>query len=324
MSGRHEQEMHVDKRIKARLEVAPEILTDYYYSMIGAGKTYNTAEKYINYVLAFTNFTFGDECKEDFYNEVKPLHINKYIASLRTKEVDGKVERTSDSMRSVQWSALNAFFKFLTPDHIQYNPVASTDRPKMKDNPQVVYLTDKEIAGVLAKANEDAPKKLKNRDLCILKLGFSSGLRVSAITQIDLDDVDLQHNQIKVTEKGDYDNYIMFGDNMKAQLEEWIMDRARYYPDCETNALFVSTRGQRISDDTIDYMFKKYAKGVTDKKVHPHVMRHSCATNLYEKTGDIYLCAKQLHHKNVTTTQRYAELSNEKQKAATNILDQLI
>jgi site-specific recombinase XerD len=69
---------------------------------------------------------------------------------------------------------------------------------------------------------------------------------------------------------------------------------------------------------------EKYTKGITDKKVTPHVMRHSCATNLYEKTGDIYLCARQLHHKNVSTTQRYAELSKDRQTKAANILDDMI
>ena len=58
-------------------------------------------------------------------------------------------------------------------------------------------------------------------------------------------------------------------------------------------------------------------------KVTPHVMRHSCATNLYEKTGDIYLCAKQLNHKNISTTQRYAEISKKKQKEAANTLDNM-
>jgi site-specific recombinase XerD len=71
-------------------------------------------------------------------------------------------------------------------------------------------------------------------------------------------------------------------------------------------------------------MLKKYANGATEKHVTPHVMRHSCATNLYEKTGDIYLCSRQLNHKNVSTTQRYAELSKEKQKRAANILDDMI
>ena len=70
-------------------------------------------------------------------------------------------------------------------------------------------------------------------------------------------------------------------------------------------------------------MIKNYSNGITDKNVTPHVMRHSCATNLYEKTGDIYLCSRQLRHKNVTTTQRYAEISKEKEKIARDILDGL-
>ena len=88
--------------------------------------------------------------------------------------------------------------------------------------------------------------------------------------------------------------------------------------------MFVSRVGKRLSDDMVANMLKRYAKGVTDKHVTPHVMRHSCATNLYEETGDIYLCSKQLRHRNVSTTQRYAELSKEKQKRAANILDNMI
>jgi site-specific recombinase XerC len=111
---------------------------------------------------------------------------------------------------------------------------------------------------------------------------------------------------------------------MKEQIMLWLKDRDKYFADCDTNALFVSKLGQRISDDSVGEMLRKYAKGATEKHVTPHVMRHSCATNLYEKTGDIYLCSKQLNHKNVSTTQRYAELSKEKQKKAANILDNMI
>ena len=100
-------------------------------------------------------------------------------------------------------------------------------------------------------------------------------------------------------------------------------DRKKYFDCSNNNALFLSQENTRISVRTIERLIKKYTD-VVDKKVTPHVMRHSCATNLYEKTGDIYLCAKQLNHKNVSTTQRYAELSKEKQKQAANILDNLI
>lgn len=324
MSGRLEKENVLKRKIENRLKNAPTIMEEYYYSLISAGKSYDTAYRYINYVISFINFTFTDEDKEKFYLNVKPLHINRYIASLRNKNVNGRVERTSDSIRSVQWSALNSFFQFLVPDYISSNPVENTIRPKMKDNPKVTYLTPEEISKVMANVKWNANKKFINRDLCLLKLGFSTGLRVSAIVQIDIEDIDFDDNYIKVTEKGDYDNYVMFGENLKSQIIAWLKDREEYFPDCDSNALFVSKFNQRISDDMVAEMLKKYSAGVTDKKVTPHVMRHSCATNLYEKTGDIYLCAKQLNHKNVSTTQRYAELSKEKQKRAANILDDMI
>lgn len=324
MSGKYEKEKDLERKIKSILKFAPDVVSEYYYSLIGAGKSYETTYKYINVILSFIKYTFNDNYDEEFYKKVKSVHINKYIASMRTKEVNGKTERTSDSIRGVHWSALNSFFQFLVPNYITTNPVTNTKRPRNKDNPQVTYLNPEEISKVLHNVETNSPEKYKNRDLCILKLGFSTGLRVSAIIQIDVDDIDFKKNQIRVTEKGDYDQYIMFGENLKAQLQAWLVDREKYFSKFDTNALFVSQRGNRISDDMVGLMFKKYAKGATDKHVHPHVMRHSCATNLYEKTGDIYLCAKQLHHKNVATTQRYAELSKERQQKATNILDGMI
>ena len=321
MSGRYEKEEKLKGMIEARLDGYPYILTEYYYSLIGAGKTYKTVNEYTKHIINFLKYTFGNQFPNDFYTKVKSIHINKYISSLRTKNVNGKIERTSDSLKTTTWSALNSFFKFLVPEYIEKNPVENTERPKMRDNPNVTYLTPDEIAKVLNSVETKANNKIKNRDLCILKLGFSTGLRVSAIAQIDMDDIDFKKNQIRVTEKGDYDSYVMFGEKLKTQLLEWIDDRDVYFSGNDTNALFISQKGNRISTDMIGKMLNKYADGVIDKHVHPHVMRHSCATNLYEKTGDIYLCSSQLHHRNVSTTQRYAELSKEKKKYAADLLD---
>jgi integrase/recombinase XerD len=275
-------------------------------------------------VIKFIEFTFGDKCEEDFYVKVNSNHINRYITSLRTKSVHGKTERTSDSHKTQNWSALNSFFQFLVPDYISVNPVSKTKRPKMKDNPHVTFLTTEEMSKIFDNVKEKAKPKMLNRDLCLLKLGFATGLRISAIVQIDIDDLDLDHNQIKITEKGDRDYHVMIGDNLKKQIELWLKDRATYFGKTKSNALFVSQEKNRLSPRSVKDLIDKYTLGITDKNVTPHVMRHSCATNLYEKTGDIYLCAKQLHHANVSTTQRYAELSNERQKKATNILDDMI
>lgn len=323
MSGRYEKEMQLDSNIKAQLNNMPDIFTDYYYSLISSGKSYGTAKTYIDRLYQFIKFTFGEDCDEDFYTAIKSTHINKYISSLRTRKVNGKTKRISDSYKTVSWSALNSFFDFLVPEYINSNPVLNTDRPKMRDNPDVTFLTESEIATVLENVKNKANERMVNRDLCILKLGFATGLRISAIVQIDIDDLDLKRNRIKVTEKGDRDYYVLVGENMKTQILLWLEDRKKYFPNANNDALFVSQESSRISTRTVNDLLTKYTD-VVDKRVTPHVMRHSCATNLYEKTGDIYLCAKQLHHKNVSTTQRYAELSQEKQKHAANILDDLI
>lgn len=301
----------------------PYVLTQYYYSLTGSGKSYRTAKEYIERVLQFIKFTFGENIQEDFYLNVDATHINKYITSLRTKNISGKTERTSDSYKTLNWSSLNSFFQFLVPEYINENPVANTQRPKMKDNPNVTFLTPEEISKILNSVEDRAFGRMKNRDLCLLKLGFSTGLRISAIVQIDIDDLDLEHNQIKVTEKGDHDDYIIIGANLKEQINLWLKDRKEYFGRTTSNALFVSQECNRLSARSVKDIMDKYTLGITDKKVTPHVMRHSCATNLYEQTGDIYLCAKQLHHKNVSTTQRYAELSKEKQTKAANILDNM-
>lgn len=324
MSGRLEKEIKIDNLIKEKLQSMPVIMSDYYYSMISAGKSYVTAKAYITSVDLFAKFTFGDNYKEDFYIGVTANHINKYLTSLRTKIVGGKKEKTSDSHRAQNWSALNSFFQFLVPTYISTNPVAQTKRPKMKDNPDVAYLTPEEIADILKNVEKVASPKLRNRDLCLLKLGFATGLRRSAIVQVDIDDLDLSHNRIRITEKGDRDYYVMIGDKVKEQIQLWLKDREEYFSTADTNALFVSQELKRLSTRSMKDVMDRYAEGITDKRVTPHVMRHSCATNLYEATGDIYLCAKQLHHRNVSTTQRYAEMSKERQKQAANILDDMI
>lgn len=321
MSGRYESEMKIDGKLRRKMVGMPTVLEEYYDSLIGAGKSYRTAQTYIENVIQFIKFN-GDY-REDFYEDIKPSHINKYIASTRTKTVNGKIKNTSDSHKTQHWSALNSFFQFLVPEYLDSNPVASTRRPKMKDKPNVTFLTPDEISIMFDNVEKLAQEKMKNRDLCIMKLGFAVGLRGSAIVHIDIEDLDLEHNQIRVTEKGDEDYCVMIGENLKHQILLWLQDRKKYFSESDSDALFLSQQGNRFTVRSLTDIIGKYTNGI-DKHITPHVMRHSCATNLYEKTGDIYLCASQLHHKNVTTTQRYAELSRAKQQKATNILDSII
>ena len=170
----------------------------------------------------------------------------------------------------------------------------------------------------------EAKETMVNRDLCIVMLGVTTGLRVAAITQINIEDIDFNNGTIHVIEKMNKSFDVIVGKNLMEVLKSWICDRQKYFGNVNTNALFISQFGRRISYDAVRKLLIKYADGITDKNITPHCLRHTCATNLYEKTGDIYLASAQLHHSNVNTTMRYAEISNNKMKSANDVLDGLV
>ena len=162
MSGRYEKEIQIDSVVKCKLSGLPAIVTDYYYSLLSEGKSYRTAQTYIDRLARFIQYTFNTSCPDDFYLNVRSTHINRYISSLRTNTSGGKTKKMSDSYKTVSWSALNSFFQFLVPEYIVANPVANTNRPKMKDNPEVTYLNESEVAKVLENVTKKANKRMVN------------------------------------------------------------------------------------------------------------------------------------------------------------------
>lgn len=324
-NGRLERETEAFRKIEAQLENLPEIFEEYYYALRSEKKSYRTIEEYLKNVRLFMTYMNNTKQKDNFYVDLKPVDINKYLITLETKVVKGEVKPTSSSYRASNWYALNSFFEFLVDNkYIDYNPVSKKSRPKNTDNPSVTYLSEAEIKKMMENIKADAKESMMNRDLCIFVLGVTTGLRVAAIIQMNIEDIDFQNGVIHVIEKRNKSFDVRFGDTLRALLIDWINDRKKYFPEAKTNALFVSQYKDRISYDAVRKLMIKYSNGATTKCVRPHVMRHSCATNLYEKTGDIYLCASQLHHSNVTTTQRYAEISDKSMQKATSILDDIV
>lgn len=324
MTGRTEKEIASTNKMKIKLKELPKIFSEFYYYMCST-KSYTTVERYVAYVKEFAEFLNGENIPNNFYKKVTPLDINKYFAAMKNKETINGHYNTSDSIRATKWSALNTFFGFVKGNnYIRENPMDKTERPKVQDTPEVAYLTEKEIQMILENVEKLASKKMKNRDLTIIMLGLTTGLRVSAITQIDINDIDFKNNTIKVIEKRGKTCNVLIGDKVKEQLELWLQDREKYFDVADTDALFISSFKKRITRDGIRVMLEKYSKGIVSKHVTPHVLRHSCATNLYEKTGDIYLCASVLNHKNIATTMRYANMSQDKKQQATNILNDMI
>ena len=167
---------------------------------------------------------------------------------------------------------------------------------------------------------EEYYEKTKIRDLAIVTLLLGTGLRVSECVGLDINDIDFKNNGIKVTRKGGSEMVIYFGEEVRNALENYLETTrasATPLPDHE-NALFLSTQRKRMGVQAIENMVKKYAKQVTpNKKITPHKLRSTYGTSLYKETGDIYLVADVLGHKDVNTTKKhYAAIDDMRRRQA--------
>ena len=330
MNGRKEQEIIKENKITKMLNGQPEILKLYSYSFIS--KEVTTKKAYIGYIISFLDF-IKDEIKYDIndyntYKKICPSHINMfmdYIKYTNSKE-------NGASIRATKLYAVSNFFEFLLDDgYVDYNPCQRIKAPKDKMEKEIVAMDVSEIKqleeniknGVGSHRSKERNKKWINRDLAIVMLGCSTGLRVSAITQININDVNLVQHKIRVIEKGGIGKFVYIGEKVEEQLKNWIKDRNMIMNDVSSDALFVSNQKKRMTTECIRQIIKRNTYNI-DKNITPHKMRATCATRLYEQTGDIYLVQQQLGHKSIKNTQRYAKIGEEKKKEAARLLDILV
>ena len=319
MNGRQETNLKLENKIKELLVNAPNIIKE--YALDFGNKTETTKLAYLRYVIDFCAYFNNDIFK------LKKCDINKYMEHIKYKE-DGSENKAS--IRAARLAGIKNFYSFLIEnEYIENDPTENVRPPRDLEEREVVALTVGEINiiknnilhGVGSHRAIARQKEWINRDLAIVTLGCTTGLRRTAITEINLEDVDFNNNTIKVVEKGNRIRIVHIGDNTAKVIREWIADRNKM-SGVETNALFLSNRKQRIAQKSIEHLIKKYSVGI-NKHITPHKMRSSCATNLYDQTHDIYLVQEVLGHKNIANTRRYARLSEERKKEAADILNDL-
>lgn len=324
MSGRIEQENKLKQKIREKLDTLPSIFSAFYSYMEADQKSYATIKHYIEYVSDFMDVVCKSEDKNEFYKTVAVGDIREYIVSLRRRIEDGKEIKNSDSIQATKWSALNTFFNFLVmDDYIDVNPMTKTRRPKNRTEKPIVYLDEGEIDSILDKIRDESKPQFVNRDLAIIALGIGTGMRVGALTQINIDDIDFKNNTIHVIEKGNKERYLGFGTNTRNILSAWLLDRSTYFDEIDTNALFISQWRQRLTVEGVRKLMQKYADGINGKHITPHKMRSSAATNMAKSGVDIQTIANILGHQSVTTTQRYAAVLEENKQKATDALDNM-
>lgn len=296
-----------------------------------ARKTSYTKMVYARYVCRFLDYMKQNIKLDPFkgvnYGKIKPMHIDAYMENIR---YDKNGKENSGMYRNAQLAAVNGFFKFLLKNEmIKLNPCNEIETPKDNKKHEIVTISDDDldiiidniIEGTGSNKARATQEKWINRDIAIVTLGITTGLRISAIVGIDIDDINFKEKYIKVTEKGNMERNVYIGNKTIHVLKKWINDR-KYMVSKDEKALFICQGNHRISVRAVENRFKALSKA-TGKNLTPHKMRATCATRLYEQTGDIYLVQQQLGHANIENTKRYARVSEQKRKEAANILDSL-
>ena len=184
-----------------------------------------------------------------------------------------------------------------------------------------VLLDQAELGDKLTKSQQKFHDKTKTRDVAILTLLLGTGMRVSECVGIDINDIDFKNSGIKIRRKGGNETIIYFGEEVENALLDYLEERKLIVPqDGYENALFLSLQKRRIGVRAVENLVKKYSSLVTNlKKITPHKLRSTYGTALYKETGDIYLVADVLGHKDVNTTKKhYAAIEDERRRKARN------
>ena len=325
MNGRLEKELLAEQKMKAKLKTLPKIFSEYYVYLRAAKKTYTTIGTYMNYAVHFANFISDGKIAEEFYKNTTTSDIESYIISLETKEVNGQLQRIGSDIQCARWSGLSTFFEFLVKrNYLAENPVSKTTRPKNTSEHTVTYLTKQEIKKIMNTIDENPSSLMAARDKTIIALALSTGLRVGAITNLNVSDINFDEQLISVIEKGNKSRQIEVGGNTIELLQNWLDVRNEEFADIDTNALFISRKNVRITSKAVGDMIKKYtAQAGIAKHITPHKCRSSAATNLAAAGVSIQAIAKQLGHSSVSITQRYVDVLKEEKDKSIKVLDNL-
>ncbi len=230
--------------------------------------------------------------------QVQSHQIRLVIAQLHGKGLSGR-------SLARMLSAWRRFYHYLIRDHsFQYNPCIGIRVPRShKKLPGA--LSPDETAQLL---NFSALNPLTIRDLAILELFYSSGLRLAELTQLKPVDVDFQDGTVRVLGKGGKARIVPVGRQALDALQIWLKQREKIVkPDVE--ALFLSQHGKAISSRTISHRLKERSvqQGL-HQNVHPHILRHSFASHLLQSSGDLRAVQEMLGHAHITSTQVYTHL----------------
>lgn len=339
---REQNDIQNTLKLREVLSTLPDFCRDYFRAI----DTTTTTKTRISYAydiriffqfLLDTNPAFKDctlrDFKVDVLDQIKAVDLEEYMEYLKVYQSKDKTETNGERGLKRKISALRSFYAYYYKrELIHTNPTVLIDVPKIHQK-TIVRLDTDEVAMLLDYIEHCGEslsgqkrvyyEKTKERDLALVTLLLGTGIRVSECVGLDIEDVDFKNNGIRVTRKGGNEMIVYFGDEVAKALKNYLEVRSGITPVAgHEHALFYSTQRRRMGVQAVENLVKKYAREITTtKKITPHKLRSTYGTALYQETGDIYLVADVLGHRDVNTTKKhYAAIDdNRRRKAATAV-----
>ena len=253
-----------------------------------------------NYQIDLKQFREFLHSKNQDLHTADRLHIESFFMKLNSLGL-------SPSSLARKASTLRSYFLFLLKTSvISISPMIDIKTPKLsKKLPNILSISDVDTL-----CNIDASSSVSKRDRAIIEVMYSSALRLSELSSLNTDSVDIESKCVKVIGKGKKERILPLGAKASEALSEWTS--ARYDLRPVDNALFINKFGTRLSNRSIQNRINFWVKKQgLNCKISPHTLRHSCATHLLEASGDLRAVQEFLGHEDISTTQIYTNMDFE-------------
>ncbi len=277
-----------------------------FFSYLQSERRYSihTVSAYRRDIAHFMKCCSLDETQNISWDDIKQTDIRRCVAMLHRQGLSGKsLQRWLSSIRSL--------YKFLCRFKRATNsPAVGVPAPKAAKRLPDTLNAD-EINQLLSNTvgeTDTRNSKLNVRDTAMMELMYACGLRLSELSGLNLQDIDWQQQTIQVTGKGQKQRRLPFGSKARDAVKLWLKQRSLEKVENES-ALFVSSRGTRMCNSSIQKRLKKMAvtQGI-NTNVYPHMLRHSFASHILESSKDLRAVQELLGHANLSTTQVYTHL----------------
>ncbi len=265
------------------------------------------ASKYtvLNYSIDLRSLK--DFLKDEPIEKVDYITLRRYLAYLKEKNL-------SKVSIARKIAAIRSFFRFLCREgYVKTNPATSLSIPK-REKHLPKFLDENEVVKLIESPKGDNISAF--RDRAILETLYSTGIRVSELVGLDVEDVDHIGGVIKVYGKGKKERIVPIGERALQSIREYL-NKLKHEGAKETKVLFLNKSGERITDRSIRRAIEKYIRKTSIKeKISPHTLRHSFATHLLDHGADLRSVQELLGHANLSTTQIYTHITTERLKSA--------